>query len=182
MKFYREHYANMYAATGPTGMTPVSSTNNLASVAEMDSVAVEATPLLADATQSSVKEAVEANQRPLRKGLGSINRKALVRQQSAPPTFNPPPSAMSTSSNDDSSEFSDVQLRRKGSGRKSRRSVASSGESEGSSVSLDAEATDQAFRKALRSSSIGPYKRVCSILISLICIRNSTIDSKIDLC
>ena len=163
----------MYVATGHTGMTPISSTNNLASTVDMDTSVVEETPLLAIAAHLSSDEAIDVEQRPVRKGLGTANRNPLVRQQSAPPAFNPPPSATSIGSNSDSlGDFPDVQLRRKGSGRKSRRSVASSGESGESSIGLDPQATDQAFRKALRSSSIGPYKRVSFISIFPCCFHH----------
>jgi len=154
-----DHYANMYVATGHTGMTPVATINNLASVTE-DSSWVEETPLLGADIILPADEAIQVEQRPVRKGLGGVNRNPLVRQQSAPPAFNPPLSATSTSSGENIVDYSDVQLRRKGSGRKSRPSVASSGESRGSSVCLDPQVADQAFRKALRYSSKGQYKRV----------------------
>ena len=149
----------MYVATGHTGMTPVATINNLASVTE-DSSWVEETPLLGADINLPADEAIQVEQRPVRKGLGGVNRNPLVRQQSAPPAFNPPLSATSTSSGENIVDYSDVQLRRKGSGRKSRPSVASSGESRGSSVCLDPQVADQAFRKALRYSSKGQYKRV----------------------
>ena len=132
----------MYVAADNTGMMPALGAVNLRSTENNAfSNAVEDTPLLA---QQPGKQIILENH-----AMRTLRHSPLVRQSSAPPSINPPPS---------SSQFADlpdVQFRRKG-----RPSLASSGTSSGSSQTLDPEVTAQAFRKALRSSSISQYKRV----------------------
>ena len=151
----REHCANLYAATGHTGITPVPSSANFETKGSNSSQSeVEETPLIPLAPQPS---AIELDRRI------SHLRNPLVRQRSAPSSMNPPRSAGCPTSVEavnreiiaNLPEFADVQLRSK-SRRKSRPSSGDSGDS----VVLDPEATAQAFRKALRSTSVGQYKRV----------------------
>lgn len=178
---YREHAANMYAATGEhTGFTPVASTAKFeGQIAE----GLEPVPIINEPTSplpavNDVEVSPLLPQSPL---LGQVEqlpvrpkgRFPLVRQQSAPPgSMLPPrastPGAMAPIKSPrpvldnvaELPEFPDVQLRKKSF--MGRRSRPNSGESTNSG-SLDPDATAQAFRKALRTTSSNQYKRVFEI-------------------
>lgn len=169
----REHAANMYAGTGEhTGFTPVASSAKIeepvpdigSTMKEPKSplpsdVDAEVSPLL---LQSSLPGQIEHQLKKPMKG-----KFPLVRQRSAPPGSMLParastpgaynPARPYTDNVSGLSEFPDVQLRFKG--LRGRQSRPNSGESTNSG-SLDPDATAQAFRKALRTTSSNQYKRV----------------------
>ena len=150
----------MYAATGHTGITPIPSSACIVPIATAIpfSEIKERSPLLA-----SVPPPKEESAKRLLKG-----KYPLVRQQSAP-TFNQRPKDLNlTQTRNEAVHFSDapaspgveVELRKKkplgddfsrpNSSEIARRTI----------TPLDPEDTAKAFRKALRSSNTGFYKRV----------------------
>ena len=177
----REHAANMYAGTGEhTGFTPIASSAKI----EDPDPDVEITtkepwkdPATAQPIRGDVEDSPLLPQSPLpgqvvQQGkIRSFKGKfPLVRQQSAPPgSMQLPVRASSTpgaynpsrQNNENVSglqaEFPDVQLRIKS--LRGRQSRPNSGESTNSG-NLDPDATAQAFRKALRTTSSNQYKRV----------------------
>lgn len=167
----------MYAAPGEhTGFTPV------ASAAKMEESDPEAVPTIIKEPTSPLPAVNDVELSPLlppqsplpgqvtQPAVRPKGRFPLVRQQSAPPgsmlpvrgltpgvtVSKPPPPVLNNLP--ELPEFPDVQLRKK-SFRNSKRSRPNSGESTNSG-SLDPDATAQAFRKALRTTSSNQYKRV----------------------
>ena len=131
---------------------------------------VEVSPLL---PQSPLPGQVDLTQAKRPKG-----RYPLVRQQSAPPGSMLParastPGAVSFKPQmrgiNELSDFPDVQLRKKSF--MGKRSRPNSGESTNSG-NLDPDATAQAFRKALRTTSSNQYKRVIDLAAFPIAIVN----------
>lgn len=167
----------MYAAPGEhTGFTPV------ASAAQIEEPDPEAVPTIIKEPTSPLPAVNDVELSPLLPPQSPLpgqvtqpaavrpkGRYPLVRQQSAPPGsmlpvrgFTPgvvvskPPVLNNLP---ELPEFPDVQLRKKSFRSQSRRSRPNSGESTNSG-SLDPDATAQAFRKALRTTSSNQYKRV----------------------
>lgn len=169
----------MYAgANEPTGFTPVNSQAKIEDASVIADIQSQAKEPICEPSPPTASRDLEISpllpQSPL---PGQVEmepkrprgRFPLVRQQSAPPgSLLPPRSSMSGAllakpirTNVDAvaelPEFPDVQLRKKSIfGRRSR---PNSGESTNSG-SLDPDATAQAFRKALRTTSSNQYKRV----------------------
>jgi hypothetical protein len=172
----REHAANMYAGQGEhTGFTPV------ASSAKMEDPEPELTtkePISALPIRGDVEDSPLLPQlSPLPGQVQPQSKRSfkgkfpLVRQQSAPPGSMLPMRSSTPGANNPArtnnenvmallAEFPDVQLRIKGF--KGRQSRPNSGESTNSG-NLDPDATAQAFRKALRTTSSNQYKRVTSL-------------------
>lgn len=174
----------MYAATvEPTGLTPIDSEAKIEdAVAETVVQPIIKEPVCEPSPPSASRDLEISPLLPQSSLPGQMEmepkrpkgRFPLVRQQSAPPgSLLPPRNRLSsisgasvpkpTRTNADGvtelPEFPDVQLRKKSIfGRRSR---PNSGESTNSG-SLDPDATAQAFRKALRTTSSNQYKRVLS--------------------
>lgn len=170
----------MYAGTGEhTGFTPVASSAKIEDPEpEMEKTTKEPwkDPASALPIRGDVEDSPLLPQSPLpgqveqQKTKRSFKGKfPLVRQQSAPPGSMQLPVRASTPGSYNPSrpnnenvtglqaEFPDVQLRIKG--LRGRQSRPNSGESTNSG-NLDPDATAQAFRKALRTTSSNQYKRV----------------------
>jgi hypothetical protein len=170
----REHVANMYAGPGEhTGFTPVASSAKMEDP-QPDAELTTKEPMCALPIRGDVEDSPLLPQSPLPGQVQSQTKRSfkgkfpLVRQQSAPPGSMLPTRASTPGSSNPQrtnnenvmslhAEFPDVQLRIKGF--RGRQSRPNSGESTNSG-NLDPEATAQAFRKALRTTSSNQYKRV----------------------
>ena len=154
-----EHYANMYAATGHTGITPNSSAAYMDPMETANAAnEVEKSPLLTNSPTAPVSVAnavaIAVGEAPRR----SMRKFPLIRQLSAPlfmlPRVVENPVLVSPLAEEDEG----VQMRPKSSNVK--RSRPNSTETSVSTHSLDPEAAAEAFRKTLRNSKADQYKRV----------------------
>lgn len=166
----------MYAGTGEhTGFTPVASSAKIEEPApDPDPTTAIKEPVSPTPVRGDVEVSPLLPQSPL-PGQVEVQTKRpkgrypLVRQQSAPPGSMLPARASTPGSTTSRAmrpnldnvaelpEFPDVQLRKKS--MMGKRSRPNSGESTNSGT-LDPDATAQAFRKALRTTSSNQYKRV----------------------